>query len=450
MRTRGADQGWARLNDWSPWRVVDVHLDGEVPLLPAADGIGGILAVFWHGQIPLGQRRFLAAELPLSPAHLRDIGIDEIAGTVLHNLAMVEAGRMAETDASGTAARLPGLREVLMCEAPLRRLRERLTLAETAGRGLSSSVVICTRDRPDALAMCLASVMSQLGPVDEVIVVDNAPSSERARAIVARHQRARYVLEPRPGLDVARNAGIRGSDADVVVFCDDDVEVHPDWLQRIKAPFHDGEVAAVTGLVLPASMETEAQYAFETHWGFNRGCRIRVFGSSYFARHRRAGVPAWEIGAGASMAFRRILFQRLGGFDERLDVGAAGCSGDSEMWYRIMAAGYTCRYEPSAVSYHHHRRQWPELRRQMFGYMRGHAAALLVQFERHRHYGNLRRLLFSLPWYYMGKIGRLALGGDRRRLRTLGDEIRGWLSGIGFYLRQPRQAPPSVFLRGPP
>ena len=158
----------------------------------------------------------------------------------------------------------------------------------------------------------------------------------------------------------------------------------------------------------------------------------------------RRGVPAWEIGAGASMAVRRSALIDVGGFDERLDAGAAGCSGDSEMWYRILAAGRVCRYEPAAVSYHWHRQEMPELERQIFHYMRGHATALLIQFEHHHHWGNLRRLLCSLPAYYAGKSVRHVLGSDRRRTQTLAHEIRGWLAGIRYYLAQPRQTPPVV------
>ena len=431
------------MNSWIPWRTEHVHLDAGPPPTLTADGAAGVHVVFWHGQVPLGQRRFPAADLPLSPASLRDIGIGEIAAAVLHNLAMEESGGAVETEVPRGRFRLPGPRTVAEWDAPLRRLQGQLAEAVAGAQGLGSSVIVCTRDRPEALDACLATLMPLLGPADEAIVVDNAPATARSRDVVTRHPRARYVLEPRPGLDVARNSGIRSSCAELIVFCDDDVELHPDWLTRIKAPFFHSAIAAVTGLVLPASLATEAAYVFETYWGFNRGCRTRVFGPGYFAGRRAAGVPAWDVGAGASMAFRRSVLSQLGGFDERLDVGAAGCSGDSEMWYRIMAAGYTCRYEPSAVSFHHHRRQMDELRRQMFGYMRGHAAALLVQFERHGHFGNLRRLLFSLPWYYMGKIGRLH-SGLQATAQTLPDEIRGWLSGIAYYLREPRPPPPAV------
>jgi hypothetical protein len=98
-----------------------------------------------------------------------------------------------------------------------------------------------------------------------------------------------------------------------------------------------------------------------------------------------------------------------GGFEERLDVGAAGCSGDSEFWNRILHTGGVCRYEPGAVIYHFHRRTVEGLRAQIRAYMRGHIAALLVQYERTGERGNLRRIYRSLPgWYLSQGLRRLA------------------------------------------
>ena len=140
------------------------------------------------------------------------------------------------------------------------------------------------------------------------------------------------------------------------------------------------------------------------------------------------------------MAFRKTVFTAVGLFDERLDVGAAGCSGDSEYWYRVLAAGWRCRYEPSAVVFHHHRRTFDALAQQILAYMRGHVAALLVQFEHSGHWGNLRRALIMLPaTYALRWAGRLV----RRRRDTdglLAQEIRGWLAGVIFYLRAKRPA----------
>ena len=80
----------------------------------------------------------------------------------------------------------------------------------------------------------------------------------------------------------------------------------------------------------------------------------------------------------------------VGGFDERLGAGAAGCSEDSELWYRLLAAGHTVPYEPAAVVFHHHRSDVEAVRRQAAAYLEGHVAALFIQFaRRYRHLGNL-------------------------------------------------------------
>lgn len=99
------------------------------------------------------------------------------------------------------------------------------------------------------------------------------------------------------------------------------------------------------------------------------------------------------------MAFRRQIFALVGNFDERLDMGAAGCSGDSEIWYRILAEGWMCNYEPAAVVFHYHRQELDSLKKQMYLYMRGHVMALLVQFAKYRHWGNLIRLF--LCYHYV-------------------------------------------------
>lgn len=139
------------------------------------------------------------------------------------------------------------------------------------------------------------------------------------------------------------------------------------------------------------------------------------------------------------MAFRRSIFDAIGYFDERLDVGQAGCSGDSEYWYRILAAGYICRYEPTAVVWHHHRLDLEGLSDQIYHYMRGHAAALMVQYERTRDRGNLYRAFVSMPFYYARSFGIRLLLGTRPSNRFLKQQVLGMISGLWFYARAPRQ-----------
>ena len=297
----------------------------------------------------------------------------------------------------------------------------------------TTTIVICTRDRPEALRCCLASLSNQTRNPDQVVVVDNASRDDRTRE-VALAAGVQYVRENLGGLDVARNTGARTATGEIIAYTDDDVRLHPRWLERLVSAFDTEQVMSVTGLVLPAELETRSQIIFESQWGFGRGFCGIDFDSAFFERNRDQGCPVWQIGAGASMAFRRGAFEKVGYFDERLDVGAAGCSGDTEYWYRLLAAGWTCRYEPTAVAFHFHRRDHEALARQIFAYMRGHTAALLVQLERHGHVGNLRRVLWTLPMCYARKaVRRLCRGVDDTNC-LLSQEINGALSGIVYYL----------------
>lgn len=301
----------------------------------------------------------------------------------------------------------------------------------------NASVIICTRDRPDELRRCLSSLPQQSVPPAEVIVVDNASTGSQTRE-VALAAGAIYVREDRPGLDIARNRGAKRASSEIIAYTDDDVLLHPQWLEQLITAFDRPSIGAVTGLVLPAEIATEAQRYFETFWSFGQGYRPQFFRAADFAASKHDVFPAWKIGAGASMAFRREVFDRAGLFDERLDVGQAGCSGDSEYWYRLLANGYDCLYQPTSVAFHFHRRTMDGLAKQIYFYMRGHSAALLVQHERTGVKANLKQAFKWKPLWYLGRVRRRLLGRRIPEDRFLWHEIAGYASGILFYLRTKR------------
>jgi GT2 family glycosyltransferase len=280
----------------------------------------------------------------------------------------------------------------------------------------------------------------------EILVVDNASRSDSTQQLVETMPNIRYVREPRPGLSTARNTGIRHSTGDVIAFTDEDVMVQSNWLAGLRRGFQDPNVQAVTGLILPLSLETEAQFVFQRGQGrYGWGYRPLIYDARFFEQMKRRGVPVWHIGAGANMAFRRSAFEQIGGFDERLGAGASGCSEDSEMWYRILAEGGQCRYEPTAVVHHYHRDDLEGLNHQMYQYMRGHMTALLVQFEKYRDVGNLYRAFGILPSYYIRLMLRAVRLGFRSESGTLGKQMRGCLAGGIYYLRhRHRPARPDV------
>jgi GT2 family glycosyltransferase len=417
-----------------PARIIHIDLAKGVPQKPLDTGGRPAYLVFWWKGVPLGHYQLGTHASPMPSSQLRNLALQTITPAVgAYVLRRGFEGPLPEYPPADAPHVPPDLQALVALESPMHCLD-----TETHMRAETVSVIICTRDRTESLDQCLRALMSCSPPPDEIVVVDNSPSTEATRRLVSSYHQVKYVLEPRPGLDVARNTGIRNAGGQILAFTDDDVIVHADWISRWASCFADPSVMAATGLVLPAELETEAQRLFEEHWGFNRGYRVMTYDAQYFAKLKRWGVPAWHIGAGANMAFRREAFDRVGDFDIRLDVGAAGCSGDSEIWYRFLAAGLVCRYDPRAVAFHYHRKDMKGLRRQMYYYMRGHTAALLVQFARHRHWGNLVRLVFLLPLYYGKLIAQGLLQGFSPRHGLVPIECVGCLAGVWFFLRNMR------------
>lgn len=302
------------------------------------------------------------------------------------------------------------------------------------------SVAVCTRDRPDDMDKCLAALVSMRVMPLEIIVVDNAPSTDATERLVKdKYPQCRYVREGTPGLDHARNRAIIESKGEIVAYTDDDVMVDAGWVEALGKVFaEDPAVGLVTGLIEPAELETEAQALFERYGGFGRGC-VRNYLKS------RPGEPmpwnligAGQLGAGANMAIRRSLFDQIGQFDPALDVGTPTLGGgDHEIFFRCIRSGMACLYEPTAIVRHRHRRSMPELHKLLYSY--GHATRCFFEREaeefpsdraairklerwwwRHWAWARLARALWSPEWFPRDLVMA---------------EIKGYIKGKGGYRR---------------
>jgi glycosyltransferase involved in cell wall biosynthesis len=421
------------MNASGRWKVVSLELSQPMPELCCEPGYDGVRVIFfWHG-LALGHQRYAAEQLPLSPHHLANGAAQAIVAATGDRL-LPEGFRSALPGLAEASLEDPedALRKLLAIDQPMQRLSA--TDRPVLKPELRVSVAICTRERPAELARCLTSVLASPEAPYEIIVVDNAPSSGSTREVVNQFAGVRYQCEPQQGLSAARNTALAVANGDVVAFADDDVTVHSDWVWRIRRSFEDPKVMLVTGLVLPGELQTPAQLMFEESFHFfHQGYRRRYFDAAYFAALRNKSVPVWDIGAGANMAIRREAFKFGYRFDTRLGPGVfGGCGEDSEYWYRLLAEGWSCVYEPSACVYHFHRRELHVLRRHVRQYMQGHVAALLLQFMKYRHVGNLRRLFLELPAEYLILFLRLIVTGFALDNRILFSGVLGCFSGLRF------------------
>lgn len=374
-----------------------VHLDATA--LPAALHFAPryervFALVSWHGR-PMGHGTFPLRHGALDGELLRD-GVERVAG---HAIALRQLEEWLDWD-------------------------ERLQVVP-----LRATIAVCTRDRLDDLERCLLALAKLPDDGQEVLVVDSASRDGAAvRAVAERHHRVRYVREERPGLDIARNRAMRDSAGEIVVFCDDDAEVDVNWLRAMCGNFGDPRTLCVTGLILPQELETPAQEWFERTNGFSRG----------YSRVVHDGVDhdpffVSRVGAGASMALRKSVLEHIGPFDEALDAGTPTRSGgDHDYFTRILAAGYRIVYDPSALSWHRHRREWRELQSAIQGYGTGVWAYLtrqLLQGEWRAPYVALAWLRWQLDGVLRGLLGRRTT----LPLDLAVAEIRGCFAGPWAY-----------------
>jgi len=314
----------------------------------------------------------------------------------------------------------------------------------------SFSVVIATRDRPESAAETIDAVLALEYPDFEVIVVDNAPTTDATKGVVkeamAHDSRLRYVREPRPGLSRARNCGLGLATGECVAFTDDDILPDPHWLTEVARGFASGDkVGCVTGLIAPRELETRAQILLERAWAPNRLFVPRLFDLGEH-RHENPLFPyaaGLMGGGGANMSFKTDVLRGIGAFDEALGAGTPARGGeDLDALYRIIMAGYQVAYEPSAIIYHAHYPDYETLHRQLYGYGFGLSAYLTkTMLSEWRRLGRLVSLVPRGILYAFSPTSHKNRHRDGSYPRQLAwHEFWGMVNGPLGYLRSRRAA----------
>ncbi len=302
---------------------------------------------------------------------------------------------------------------------------------------MTVSIIVCTRNRSAILGPCLTRLSEVDYPGLEVLIVDNAPSDDSTHRMVeelaSRDPRFRYVVEPRPGLSRARNAGLAEARGEIVAYTDDDVAVDARWVQGIVKGFQRRrDVGCVTGLVCSASIESRAEQYFDARVAaWSSRCEPEQFDLV----HNRAESPLYpytpgSFGTGANFAFDRRFLENLGGFDTALGAGSRTRGGeDVDIFVRTLRAGRAIVYEPAALVWHHHRSSDEALLDQMYGYGTGLSAfATKCLLDPGTRVEVLRRLPGAAR--RMLALGRAANNGSGREGSRPRGALRTELSGI--------------------
>jgi glycosyltransferase involved in cell wall biosynthesis len=217
------------------------------------------------------------------------------------------------------------------------------------------SIVIPTRDRPDALRHCLGAITDGGGDRAEIVVVDDGSRDRGAVAAVVEQAGGRLIRTPGAGPAAARNVGARAARGEVVCFTDDDCEPGPGWAVTLAGgALANGAAAGRTVAPAGAGAAVVASQAIVEHL---------TLSSLDPASGRLGFAPT------CNLAVTRETVDRLG-FDESFPRAA----GEDRDWSdRAAVAGVAPVYVPEAIVTHRQMLTPSGFLRQQHAYGRGAA-----------------------------------------------------------------------------
>ncbi|MGE5263457.1 MAG: glycosyltransferase family 2 protein [Acidobacteriota bacterium] len=205
-----------------------------------------------------------------------------------------------------------------------------------------SSLIICSRNRPQMLSETVASILGADDVPTELIIIDQSdhPNLYLKELGTDRPCKIQYIWTDIIGSSHARNRGVLAGSYDIVASIDDDMWVAPTWYGAlVRTLVQGGPRCVVTGRVMPAPTKDKNSFVVAVHpWE-----EPKVY----------AGRIGRDILASGHMAMYRSAFQEIGGFDERLGPGTPfpGAE-DNDYGFRLLEAGYRIIYQPDSVIYH--------------------------------------------------------------------------------------------------
>ena len=198
------------------------------------------------------------------------------------------------------------------------------------------SVIIPAYNAEETLGACLEALDRQSTPKEdyEIIVVDDGSTDGTSK--IAKGFNVIYMFQANQGPATARNRGVDTTRGDIILFTDSDCEPDHNWLQEMTNPFSDPDVVGVKGAYKTKQTGLSARFA------------QAEFEDRYDLLLRHSFIDMIDT---YSAAFRRNVFMDMGGFDEHFPVAN---NEDTDLSYRLAAAGHKLVFNPKAFVYHTH------------------------------------------------------------------------------------------------
>jgi len=316
---------------------------------------------------------------------------------------------------------------------------------EGAGGGdVRIAIVICTKDRPEALRETLRSVWSQSRAPDELLIIDDGRMDDATQADIARdaaHASTRFIYHRKnePGLTRSRNVAAQQASADVLVYLDDDVTCAANLVEEIATIMADSRVAAVSPVIEEPRLGGRTAQLWQLGYRIAGWWRVRPDVNAV-VRGAPPTILAWEPHrvrpliylSGAAMALRRDVVL-ANPFDETLTQYALG--EDREMGYRLAPSHWMLEARNTSVVHRRETGGRGDPRR--FGFMTSRNYLYILTKTCRMSPGRWAMIVWSLLL-----IGLMhAAWGLVRRDHWL--ELRGMIGGVRAYVAERFRSEPA-------
>lgn len=204
-------------------------------------------------------------------------------------------------------------------------------------------VIVPHVSRWDLLERLLESIDGQSRP-PAVCVVDNASTDDSVARLALRNDVRVLALDENVGFGRAINAGVMSSEAELVIFLNNDMVLDPEFVAEVCTALEESDCAV-------ASLQLDEGGRIDT---IGVGCDQSL--DAYDVGHGSPTSEAVELSSrvlgpsGGAAGFRRATFVDLGGYDEAIFAYLE----DLDLAIRLRHAAIPTHFVPTAVVHHLH------------------------------------------------------------------------------------------------
>lgn len=232
-------------------------------------------------------------------------------------------------------------------------------------KSINCSICVSTYNRPDALWLCVESILKQSRLPNEIIIGDDGSGSETAEVIAAIKQKSTipvsHVWQPDEGYRLAacRNKSFAAAKGEYILQIDGDVILHNDFVADHLSMARPGTFVSGSRVLLTPdyTQKVIAEKHFEKPSFFSKNMTKRynaIHSNLLSAINYRIqrGKGQYKHVLGANMAFYKEDLVRINGYDE--NFGGWGKE-DNNIAIRLCNVGVAIRFlKFGGIVYHLH------------------------------------------------------------------------------------------------